>query len=427
MRTGILVLLLLGSTVMANGDTLSLSIRWDNLTANATAQSVAIHRNRAIAGLTLNNNTEVSIRGYNATTGNLVWEDRFPGFAPFGRGIFVEASQDYAIALASIPDPDIDHPKLFLRGYDLHSGAIRWTTAAQMFSPQNILIRNGKLVIVGYDGRPVPTDFVHGVLLVFDASTGAFLWNAALDIDGLQTEFWDVDDAGKNIVVVGTENTGLVPNLFVRSYRLRDGRLRWEVTEPTVFASVIRVQNDLAYVAGFEATSGGSNPTFLAAYRVGDGVRQWKAAGFSGFFTGPFTSLAASETAVIAGGFNLIEAHDPLTGSVLWSRVVPFPDEEVPRRLIPIGDRTVTVGTKAINPPGFDQQLVIRILDAAGQVVAEDLREIGPFNSYFDAALLNDRLAVVGRIGGIAGGALVRVYDIETQRATRWQDSFVSE
>jgi hypothetical protein len=56
--------------------------------------------------------------------------------------------------------------------------------------------------------------------------------------------------------------------------------------------------------------------------------------------------------------------------------------------------------------------LIIRVLDATGQVVAEDLREIGPGNFYIDAAFLNDRLAVVGRIGGIAGGALVRVYDM---------------
>jgi hypothetical protein len=82
-----------------------------------------------------------------------------------------------------------------------------------------------------------------------------------------------------------------------------------------------------------------------------------------------------------------------------------------PSPLIAISDHTVTVGTKAIHPPGFDRQLLIRILDAAGQMIAEDLRETGG-NAYADAALLNGRLAVVGALGGIAGGALVRVYDM---------------
>jgi PQQ-like domain len=204
---------------------------------------------------------------------------------------------------------------------------------------------------------------------------------------------------------VGSEFVSLVRNLVVRSYRLRDGRLRWEVLEPGVAALAIRVANDLAYVAG--STSGGSIQSFLAAYRLGDGGNEWRASALAG---GVFTALAATDQAVMAEGFNLIEAHDALTGNVLWSRVVALPEEESVRRLIPIGDRTITIGTKAINPPSFLNQLVIRILDARGQVVAEDLREIGPFNSYFDAALLNDQLAVVGHIGGIAGGALVRVY-----------------
>jgi hypothetical protein len=133
MRKRILVLLLLGSTVMVHGDALPIHLVWDNFTANATARSIALHRNRAIAGLTISVTgrpfneppTDVSIRGYNATTGNLVWTDTFPGQA-----VFVEAAQDYAVAVASVgtapPGGGVIDWKVFIRGYDLHSGAIRW-------------------------------------------------------------------------------------------------------------------------------------------------------------------------------------------------------------------------------------------------------------------------------------------------------------
>jgi hypothetical protein len=406
MRKRILVLLLLGSTVMVHGDALPIHLAWENLIQRGgpnrtnVAESVALHRNRAVVGAILGRaetfSTDVVIRGFNATTGNLVWSDEFPGSR-----VFVEAAQDYAIAVGGI-FPFVNGNNLLIRGYDLHGGAIRWTTYAALSGPQKILVRNGKLVIVGWDPDFAP---LHGIVLVFDSATGMPLWNTSIDIAGSETALWDVDDAGRNIVVVGTKD---VParDLIVRSYRLRDGRLRWELIEPQVSGFTVRVQNDLAYVAGFEQTPAGIQ-TFLAAYRVSDGHLEWKAAALSA--GGALTRLGVTPTAVIAAGFGRIEAHDALTGNLLWSKATP---QENLSRLIPIGDQVATIGVKEINPPGFDAQLVIRLLDATGQIVAEDLREIGPGNSYVDAALLNDRLAVVGLIGGIAGGALVRVYDM---------------
>jgi hypothetical protein len=202
----------------------------------------------------------------------------------------------------------------------------------------------------------------------------------------------------------GTPIIGQTDEMIMRSYRLRDGLLRWELTELGILPGVIRVANDVAYVAGAEPKGTGYQ-TFLAAYRVADGVRQWKAPGFSGGFTGTFTSLAVTQTAIVAAGFNLIEAHDPLTGSVLWSRVVPFPEEEF-GRLLPIGDDVAFIGAKAINPPSLNSEAILRVLESTGHVIAE---EIGPGTRYADAAFGNGRLAVVG---GISGGALVRVYDM---------------
>src|SRR4030095_11720428 len=233
MKKWIIVLLVFGAVVAAYGDTLSLTIRWDDFIANGTAQSVALHRNRTIAGVLNESQTEVSIRGYNTATGNLVWTDTFPA-----ESVLVKAAQVYAIVVSSVG------ATVFIRSYDLHSGTIRWTNTSETLSSLNgMLIRNGKLVIVGYDPAFVPQ---HGVILVFDASTGVLLWKTAIDIPpvfsnetgtGNQTTLWDVDDAGRNIVVVGAlhHGPGEVRDLLIRSYRLRDGELRWEVLEPHAF------------------------------------------------------------------------------------------------------------------------------------------------------------------------------------------------
>jgi outer membrane protein assembly factor BamB len=315
----------------------------------------------------------------------------------------VEAAQDVAIAVASV---GIDS-KVFIRGYDLHSGAIRWTTLATLFAPQQILVRNGKLVIVGYGPGSGPLPLT-GIILVFDASTGSALWNTSIDLPGSETTLFDVDEGARFIVVIGRKGTPVIGSqdeTIIRSYRLRDGQLRWELTESGILATQIRIVNEVAVVAGSENGQG-----FLAAYRSSDGIRQWRADAASVPFS--FSRLAITPTAVFASGLNFVGAFNAGTGDVLWSKSGSFGNPETANRLIPVGGNLVTVGTHPMDPPFGSQQLVIHVFDAiTGDLVTEDVRESGSDNVYTDAALLNGRLAVVGRI---AGGALVRVYDVQT-------------
>src|SRR4030095_6430176 len=400
MKKWIIVLLVFGAALVAHGDTLSLAIHWDQFIANGTAPSVTLHRNRTIAGVILpvsgrplnEPQTDASIRGYNTTTGNLVWTDTFPAQA-----VFVEAAQDYALAVASVgtapPGGGVIDWRVFIRSYDLHSGEIRWTSESALTVIQKTLLRNGKLVIVGSDPGlgPIGQPSENGVILVFDAATGVLLWKKTIDFAESAINLWDVDEAGRNIVVVGTKDTfGPFPlprDLIVRSYRLRDGEPRWEFTEPGIVATAIRVVNDLAVVAGFANEPGAGIRPFLAAYGLGDGIRQWKAETAS-VPIASFGRLAVTEAAVIASGFNFVGAFNRGTGEVLWSRSGSLALPETANQLIPIGGNLVTAGTQQMNPPFGPQQLVIRILDAAGNVVAEDERETGDGNRYADAGFL---------------------------------------
>jgi hypothetical protein len=82
-------------------------------------------------------------------------------------------------------------------------------------------------------------------------------------------------------------------------------------------------------------------------------VRQW-----GGAQAGVFTTLAVTPTAVIAAGFGRIEAHDPRTGNLLWSRA---DNTTVVGRLIPIGDQTVIVGKIRVDHVAADHmRLVLR-------------------------------------------------------------------
>jgi outer membrane protein assembly factor BamB len=407
MKRGVLLLMVLSVALVANGDTV-FQQRWENLVQRGgankrnEAQSVALRHNRTVVGAILGRtesfDTDIVVRGFNTTTGNLVWSDEFPGTQ-----VFVEAAQDYAIAVGVVGDS-----QLGIRSYDLHSGAIRWTTNAMMFAPQAVLIRGGKLVIVGQD--------VEGLILVFDAGTGTPLWSRSVDIlpildpvtgIGNSSRLWDVDQGGLTLVVAGSvqTGTGVSPITFstvIRSYRLADGFLRWEVRESSpTFPTHVRIGNHMAYVAG------GAGGGFLAAYRLADGHQEWQTA------SPPpsVISLAVNSMGVVAGGFQFVGAFDPFTGTPLWSKT---PNREIIIRVLPVGSQTIVVAVDFGPEPQDDQQLVVRLLDANGDVLAADVRDSGFRNSYEDAAFLNGRLAVVGRLTGIAGGALTRVYELQT-------------
>src|SRR4030095_1383237 len=100
--------------------------------------------------------------------------------------------------------------RVFIRSYDLHSGEIRWTSDATTLTViQKTLLRNGKLVIVGSGPGlgPIGQPSENGVILVFDAATGVLLWKKTIDFAESAINLWDVDEAGRNIVVVGTKDS----------------------------------------------------------------------------------------------------------------------------------------------------------------------------------------------------------------------------
>ena len=68
------------------------------------ARSVALNRNRAIVGEVFGSGitgTDVVVRGYNASSGNIAWEDNFPNTSQ----VFVDAAGADAFAAIHLKSP----------------------------------------------------------------------------------------------------------------------------------------------------------------------------------------------------------------------------------------------------------------------------------------------------------------------------------
>src|SRR5262245_15232111 len=148
----------------------SFSLLWENSifrkAGTDRAQSVAVLHNRTIVGEVLgrpdSEDTDVAVKAFNSTTGHLIWTDEFPG-----TWIRVATSHDIAIAVASIaPAPALNN--LLLRAYSLRDGTIHWTSFATFDAPQQLLVHNGRLAIVGYHGQTRTVTPLSAIAVVFD-------------------------------------------------------------------------------------------------------------------------------------------------------------------------------------------------------------------------------------------------------------------
>src|SRR5215831_2533183 len=120
----IMTLGMMASTAWAQ---VSLDVVWTDLTFRGIsneAQSVAFNRNRVIAGEVFSFadlTSQVSVRGYNANTGNLAWEDTIPN----ATSVSVDAAgNDAFAAVDTVAGPF----SVLIRSYHQRTGDLQWST-----------------------------------------------------------------------------------------------------------------------------------------------------------------------------------------------------------------------------------------------------------------------------------------------------------
>jgi outer membrane protein assembly factor BamB len=388
----------------------NLQLVWSDLTFHGgprnEAQSVAFNRNRVIVGEVLGlagGCVGVTVRGYNATTGNVAWEDSLDG-----NQVFVDALGSDALAVIN-RGSTLD-PNLTIRSYNQGTGDIQWTQTARIEAPQAAIIRGGKIILAGFS-HDSPTAPAKGILIVLDRGTGVELWRATLEeVPPRQAQWWDVDGAGTHLVTVGSTENPVSPveqKMIIRNYRLRDGHLRWETIEPNGIGTQVQIANGLAYV------SGRLGMAFVAAYRLTNGSRLW-----STRIDAPgVRPMLATETRIVSATETFVEALDPFTGGILWQTPVPQESgrDQLITKVTSVGSDVVALYTSAsslnVFPP--DNQLVIRVFDIGGNLVLEDKGDHAPRAVFFDVATSGNRFVAVGTLSGVSGGAFVRAYEVQ--------------
>src|SRR5262245_21496238 len=147
----------------------SLTLLWESSTFRGTsafqnsAQSVDALRNRILVGEILESTTAV-VKAFNRV-GHLIWTDEL-----LGGWVQVKVVGNLAIAdVEQITPPPNGIGRntfsLVLRAYNLRTGEPLWTARTSLDSPQRVLVRNGRIAVVGYSQS---TDPLTGVILVHD-------------------------------------------------------------------------------------------------------------------------------------------------------------------------------------------------------------------------------------------------------------------
>ena len=410
----IMVLLMMASTAFAQ---VSLDVVWTDLTfrgGNANeAQSVAFNRNRVIAGevFTFAADSQVSVRGYNANTGTLVWEDTIPD----GGAVHVDAAGNDAFAAVGFAvSPPV--PNLLIRSYAQRTGDIQWSTMLELDFLTAFGVRGNRVLL---SGRSASAGVVgsKGFIFVLDRATGHLLQTTILEgpvgVPITESVFWDFDRSGTDLVVAGTQSRAGEGKLILRDYRVSDGQLKWETIVPSSpTETTIQLANGLIYV---------SDQFAMAAYTLRNGALAWQVTHLG--TDAPV--FAVTDTAVFLSfridnlqGNYAVERRNPFTGALVWRTLIPaisMRDQTIGGIGIVHGYLVLVGSTRSPSGgPSVDQELIVRVLDEHGTLLLEDKSDERPQAHFNDHAVSGNRIVGVGSFSEPLGGAFVRMYQLLT-------------
>jgi len=413
----ILVLLMMASTAWAQ---VSLDVVWNQPTVGAPL-SVAFNRNRVITGEVVgpDNASTVHVRGLNANTGGLQWEDTIAG-----SGVFVDAAGNDAFAAITF------NGKTLIRSYQQRTGTLQWSTTIPLLSTTAFGVRGNRVLLAGYMSISLPNGFseANGFLFVLNRTTGDVLWSAQLDTASIPPPladafFWDFDRSGTDLIVAGERRPLIsgVDFLVLRDYRVSDGHLKWETLEPNLGGPFqVQLENGFVYVSG--RVNGSPFGGFMAAYRLTDGVLAWNAPAGSDrpMFTASEAGVFIVSTFPVLVQTTIIERRDPSTGVLVWRQTIPSegPYTRLIRRVDLLHGYLVVISLSIPQPPPFPVPpgwptatvQVVRLYDPHGNLVFEDQTEQIAIVTDYD--IVGSRFAAIGFVSGAAG--FVRMYELQT-------------
>lgn len=198
---------------------------------NAEAHAVSAGGNRVFVGgraESPSGGSEWVVRAYDASTGDLLWHDRFGingkdevalSIAVLGNRLFVSGGG---------PDP-LTAGDWLVRAYDAGTGELLWEdqlgTADGNFISLSITARDGRVFAAGIGKTLTSSDWI---VRAYDASAGGILWEDRFDT-GLGTGAVSITSNKSGVFATGgiasaTEGKAMI----VKSYNPANGDIQWE-------------------------------------------------------------------------------------------------------------------------------------------------------------------------------------------------------
>jgi hypothetical protein len=219
-------------------------------------------------------NYDFLVRGYNAKTGALLWEDQDDKGGPGGdRALTVTAANGRVYAAGDTAN-SAGNTDILVRTYEPESGVLIWETQydhAGFFDwAISIVAHGGRVFIAGQvrEAAFVPDFFVQA----YDADTGAILWQDQHDIAGSSDDARAITATGGLVFAAGGGwNAAGNTDFLERTYDAKTGTLLWQDQfdrgEGNDYAHAIVAKGGQVFVAGHSQGTGtgfpGSHSNFV--------------------------------------------------------------------------------------------------------------------------------------------------------------------
>lgn len=302
-----------------------------------------IHSLGARANASLDMGREVVTRAYDAATGTILWSASYHeglqedgvGNGTYTTGIAAGSRMTYT--LVDVTEGHVGTPHFVVLAYDSATGGLMWQRYVWLTLAFSIALSPDETrLYIGYEPS-WPGDFAAFAL---NATTGALLWNTAIDglpgPDRVEDRPWAMalSPDGARLVLTGTSRnvtTGGYDVLTI-AYDTATGAAQWQARLPGLrgvlgtaydaFAFRVRISPDseLVYIQGSEGTR---------AYDARTGALAWR----------PFHEITCVQhydqrcrievdpqgAAIFVATTREMGAYDAKTGDLLWNLPLTFP------------------------------------------------------------------------------------------------------
>lgn len=255
-----------------------------------------------------------------ATAGE-IWHDTVFGGGPDGQAnaIVTDGARVYAAGFVSTPTSSAG----LVRGYDARTGTVLWEdrleTSGAQYEFHRLATDGNRLFATAIVVHQPDAGGFAWLVRAYDARTGNLLWEDARD-DGQSGEAVGVTTANGRVFVTGAgSETGARSAFVVRAYDAATGDLLWQDFPGD--SGSIDVGFDVATSGGRVFAAGRiGNTLHVAAYAQDDGRLLWTQDEDRGspHVDGLVTADGRLFVAALAGGDLLLRAFDAPTGRVLW-------------------------------------------------------------------------------------------------------------